>query len=124
MFCALLYAAAGGGACAAVCPSAVATLVAACAAVAVGAWVWRPLRGRLRWDGACWSIVAPDGSQSTVGAPMRCIDAGGWLLLRLTDGRDSGPRWASVFATDAGDRWHDLRVALVAHGHVAAERGP
>ncbi len=119
--CALLYAAAGGGACAAVCPVAAAAWIATVAGAALGAIVWRPLRGSLRWDGASWSIVVGDGSAYRVDAPLRCIDAGGWLLLRLTGGKDRHPGWASVRASDAGGRWHDLRVALVAHGRMHRE---
>lgn len=114
---ALLYAAAGAGA--------VATLGAAWPTIGVGAVVcavlgrlaWPVAPGRLRWDGQGWSVADADGAFRPIAAPRLCIDAGGWVLLRLNDPSRRAARWAGLRRSDTAARWHDLRVALVAHGH-------
>ncbi len=117
--CALLYAAAGGGACAALFASAAAWPLAALLGAAAGAMVWRPIAGSLCWDGRSWSIVDRNRSSQPIAEAARAIDLGDWLLVRLTVPAGGRARWASLSARDAGGRWHDLRVALMAHGGSA-----
>lgn len=78
-----------------------------------GAWVARRLLpvapGRLRWTGTQW--LADDGTAVQVDLQL---DAGAWLLLRLTSpGRRT--RWAVARAGQAGGAWHGLRLALQTH---------
>ncbi len=103
---------------------ALAALLAAC----VGRRLWRPLQGRLRWDGAGWS-VAPAVQAATaqvlpLGRLDLMLDLGGWMLLRGRPAAGGCARWAGVRSGEVGPVWHGLRVALFAdagsHRDVAA----
>lgn len=115
--CALLYAAAGAGLCAAFGVAWPATGVCALACAGLGRLAWPAAPGTLRWDGLAWSVADAEGGFRPVTAPRLCIDLGGWVLLRLNDPSRRVANWAAVRRSGAPARWHDLRVALVAHGH-------
>ena len=95
--------------------------VAGCAAI-LGAGVWRPPRGRLRWDGQAWSLVHPSGQvRPLVGLQVQ-LDLGSWILLRWHGDGERWASWASLRAAHAGAAWHGLRVALAAHGRPGRSR--
>ncbi|NRF66838.1 hypothetical protein HLB44_07575 [Aquincola sp. S2] len=88
-----------------------------------GPWLLRPMRGRLRWDGAGWSHLREQGDAISLQAVSLQIDLGNWLLLRVTPALSaSGERpwlvrrraaaWCGVSCRDAGAAWHGLRLAL------------
>jgi hypothetical protein len=95
--------------------SALGSLVAGLAAVALARrHVVEPAH-RLGWDGSGWSLAKP-GSEVLAGQVALMIDLGGWMLLRFRPegaGR-RGSTWLPMSERSAAGTWHALRVAL--HG--------
>jgi hypothetical protein len=86
-------------------------VTAAAAAAAVGALAgrrYRPVRGRLSWDGQVWLLAGQVGSLQLL------IDAGPWLAMRFRP--QGAPRraghWFIVSRRHAGGAWHALRAAV------------
>lgn len=97
--------------------------LAALAAAAAGAVLWRSPRGSLRWDGAAWAWVTPAGEVVPLARLRLQIDFGRWVLLRWTGAGARRATWASLGAAQAGAAWHGMRVALAAHARGAAHEG-
>lgn len=71
------------------------------------AWRLVPVpQGALVWDGVQWRL----GGQACDVTPA--IDAGRWLLLRLTPQGARRSRWAGLGARTAGLAWHGFRCAV------------
>lgn len=89
---------------------------AALAGALLGWALWRPMAGRLGWDGLAWSLQGPSGAARPLLRLQLMLDLGGWLLLRaeFADGARPAMGWAALSAGQAGPAWQGLRLALYA----------
>lgn len=83
--------------------------VGALSGAVLGAWLARPMRGVLSWDGHLWRLSNPAAGTESVAlhGVQVALDFGIGMVL-TTDGQ----QWCIVTAGDAGPRWHGLRLAL------------
>jgi len=107
-------------------PRVLASVLALCAAVMAGCFVWRVLRrslsapGVLVWDGAAWSWVRDEPLPPATGEVRVMVDLGAWMLLRFRPGTaGSAPIWLPVSRRRAGAFWPQWRAAL-----YSRHRGP
>ncbi len=80
---------------------------------AVAVRVHRPLRARLGWDGAEWTLVEAGGAPPRRGEVVVALDVGDALLLRFAESPGAGwrGRWIAL-QRQPGLPWHALRCAL------------
>lgn len=83
--------------------------VGALSGAVLGAWLARPMRGVLSWDGQHWRSSSPAGGTGSAAlhGVQVALDLGIAMVL-TTDGQ----QWCIVTVGDAGPRWHGLRLAL------------
>jgi hypothetical protein len=67
---------------------------------------------RLAWDGRVWQL---DGAEAR---PQITLDLGGWMLLRVTAGRQT--HWLPLSAAASPAGWPALRAALYGTARPAA----
>ena len=83
-------------------------LLGAMSGAAAGAWLARPMQGRLEWDGQAWCLRSRGDVQAQpIDRLCLAIDLGPLVVLRARPGR-----WAMVSRREAGAQWHGLQLAL------------